>query len=113
MNGVPQFVYSIQSALCRFPANFADMNLENVSLESQCFLRDRDDVIALTHNVNKNLLYFVENTTKTISRVQLDDGQSPSVIVGGTGRVEGLNLHWLLCYCTSVFLIKVLTPIPK
>jgi len=83
------FVYSIGTALCRFPGNLPDMNLNDVTLDTQCFLTNRRAVLALGANIRENTLYFAENATKTISKVKLSRGESPEIIIGGTGVVEG------------------------
>ena len=85
----PMFVYSIGTALCRFPGNLPDMNLNDVTLDTQCFLTNRRAVLALGANIRENTLYFAENATKTISKVKLSRGESPEIIIGGTGVVEG------------------------
>ena len=86
------FIYSIGNALCRFPGNLPDMNLDDVSLDTQCFLANRKAVLAVGANVRENTLYFAENVTKTISKVKLSRGESPEIIVGGTGEVGGNSI---------------------
>ena len=94
----PQFIYTIGGALCRFPANLPHMSMRNMTMESQCFLNDRHGVLALATNTHQQMLYFSENRSKTISRVQLADGESPDIVVGGTGRVEGKDSYtWKIC----------------
>ena len=65
------------------------MNVANISLETQCFLSERNDALALTFNVHENAIYYSENRTKTISRVKFAAGEGPEIIIGGTGEVEG------------------------
>ena len=37
----PSHIYAIDSSICRYPANIADMKLDNVTLSSQCFMVDK------------------------------------------------------------------------
>ncbi len=89
------FVYAIGEALCRFPGNLPDMNLDLVSLDTQCFLTGRKGALALAFNYRENALYFSENVTRTISKVKLSRDETPVILIGGTGTVEGLVVDWL------------------
>jgi len=93
MSGIslPQVYYSIGEAICRFPVNFPDMNLEAVSLKNGCFLKDQVDrveFLAMAADMREGTLYLADNLTNTISRVHLGD-LSSDIIIGGTGVVEG------------------------
>ncbi|KAH9512773.1 hypothetical protein Btru_038165, partial [Bulinus truncatus] len=37
----PSHIYAIRDAICQYPANLADMSLTNITLDSQCFLEDK------------------------------------------------------------------------
>ncbi|XP_013405316.1 low-density lipoprotein receptor-related protein 4-like [Lingula anatina] len=93
--GAPQLIYSIGGAICRFQANLPDMSMTNISLDDQCFLKNRKNVVSLSCNVYEEAIYFAENVTRTISKVRLSHGEAPQVIAGGLGHVEGLAVDWL------------------
>ena len=69
--------------------------MQNVSLDTQCFLTHRRGVLALSFNVHNDIIYFSENKTKTISRVRMVTGEGPEIIIGGTGTVEGVIIRFL------------------
>ena len=87
----PQFIYSISTAVCHFPGNLPHMSVRNLSLDTQCFLTGRHEVLAVTIDIHQRVLYMAENKTKSISRLGLDGEETPEIIVGGTGCVEGKN----------------------
>jgi hypothetical protein len=76
-------------AICLYPANIADMSLDNVSLTSQCILRDRVGYLALTFDARENTLYFSGNYTSTVSKIPLEAGAKAHIIASGTGVVKG------------------------
>lgn len=87
---LPQVIYSIDHAVCHFPVNFPDMNVDDVDMNSACILDDvLSNVLAMSADVRQTSLYLAENRTKTIVRVQLGYNDSLDVIVGATGIVEG------------------------
>ncbi|XP_055868461.1 low-density lipoprotein receptor-related protein 4-like isoform X2 [Biomphalaria glabrata] len=91
----PSHVYAIQDAICQYPANLADMSLVNVSLDSQCFLEDKQGYTTLTFDARENMLYYFVNNTKIISRIPLEMGGRAKVVTGGSGEVKGMALDWV------------------
>ncbi|KAK7090164.1 hypothetical protein V1264_009998 [Littorina saxatilis] len=92
----PSHMYAIGVAICMYPANIADMSLDNVSLTSQCFLSDRYGYLALTFDAENNRLYYSGNYTSTIYSIPLETGSKASVVASATGSVRGLALDWVL-----------------
>lgn len=64
------------------------MSLENVSLDSQCFKRDRRGYFGLAFDARKHELFYSENATKTIGRINIDNEIGESLIKG-VGDVQG------------------------
>ena len=59
-------------------------------------------MLALSFNVRKDIIYFSENKTKTISRVRMVAGEGPDIIIGGIGTVEGKHVvHPCMPTCSS------------
>ncbi|XP_046577867.1 low-density lipoprotein receptor-related protein 4-like [Haliotis rubra] len=91
----PSHIYAVHDAICHYPANVADMSLLNVTLDKQCFLDKRHGYLALAFDARENFLYYSENNTKTISRINLEVGATAETVAGGTGVVAGLCLDWV------------------
>lgn len=91
----PSHIYAIRDSICQYPANLADMSLLNISLDSQCFLEDRQGYMTLTFDARENMLYYFGNNTKTISRIPLELGGKGKVVTGGSGEVKGMALDWV------------------
>ncbi|XP_025079316.1 low-density lipoprotein receptor-related protein 4-like isoform X1 [Pomacea canaliculata] len=91
----PSHLYAIGEAICQYPANMADMSLDNVTLTSQCFLAERYGYLALTFDGAQNMLYYSSNYTNTISAIPLETGAKAKIVAGGTGTVKGLALDWV------------------
>lgn len=86
----PYHVYSIHEGICHFPANLADMNINNVTLNNQCFLLDSKGYLALGMHAKSDTLYFsTNNTDKWINRVRMEYDAPLENIVGGVGIVQG------------------------
>jgi len=86
-----QIVYSIGDSICHFPVNFPDMNLDNVNLRSACITYSRANVLSLTADVRRGVLFIADNVTRTISQLHLSNADITEVIVGNTGIVEGIS----------------------
>ncbi|BFZ06046.1 hypothetical protein BsWGS_09085 [Bradybaena similaris] len=91
----PSHIYAIRDSICQYPANLADMSLTNVTLDSQCFLEDRQGYMTLAFDARENMIYYFGNNTKTISRLPLELGGKSKVITGSTGVVKGMALDWM------------------
>lgn len=92
----PYHVYSIHEGICHFPANLADMNINNVTLNNQCFLLDSKGYLALGMHAKSDTLYFsTNNTDKWINRVRMEYDAPLENIVGGVGIVQGIALDWV------------------
>lgn len=85
----PSHIYSIQDGICRFPANLPDMSLANITLSSQCFLKENRGYLALAYDSTENVLYYSENVTRSINRVRLEHKSTTEAIISGVGVVEG------------------------
>jgi len=105
----PSHLYAIGVAICMYPANIADMSLDNVSLTSQCILSDRYGYLALTFDAAENVLYYSGNYTNTISAIPLETGAKAKVVASGTGVVKGqwCPVFWKVssvkCMCVCMF----------
>ena len=65
-------------------------------------------MLALSFNVRKDVVFFSENKTKTISRVRMVAGEGPEIIIGGTGTVEGtrgVHIYIYLPVVHNVFVV--------
>ncbi|CAL1546616.1 unnamed protein product [Lymnaea stagnalis] len=95
----PSHIYAIRDSICQYPANLADMSLLNISLDSQCFLEDRQVMMCnVSHGqamMCNNMLYYFANNTKTISRIPLELGGKGKGVTGGSGEVKGMALDWV------------------
>lgn len=91
----PSHIYAIRDAICQYPANLADMSLMNITLETQCFIKIAKGYLALTYDTNNRLLYYSENKTNSIGRVQLRRGSYTDTIIRGVGEVRGLAYDWI------------------
>ncbi|XP_035828961.1 low-density lipoprotein receptor-related protein 6-like [Aplysia californica] len=92
---LPSHVYAINHYICQYPANLADMSLDHVTLDSQCFLKDNQGYLTLTFDARENMLYYFGNHTKTISRIPMELGGKGMVLTGGTSVVNGMALDWV------------------
>ncbi|KAL4220501.1 Low-density lipoprotein receptor-related protein 2 [Mactra antiquata] len=93
---MPSHIYAIGDAICQYPANMADMSLAGVSLESQCFFqRGRGGHYGLTFDAREHMLYYSENGTKSIRRINLEVNGTGTSVVKGVGDVQGLALDWV------------------
>lgn len=92
----PSHLYAIGEAICQYPANMADMSLDNVTLTSQCFLAERYGYLALTFDGAQNMLYYSSNYTNTISAIPLETGAKAKIVAGGTGTVKGKSQSYSL-----------------
>ncbi|KAJ8310212.1 hypothetical protein KUTeg_012077 [Tegillarca granosa] len=90
----PSHIYAIRDAICQYPAHIGDMSLVNITLDKQCFLKTSKGFLALTFDGEKQTLYYTENNTNSIGRVQLRRGAYTDTIIRGVGEVKGLALDW-------------------
>ncbi|KAL5004150.1 hypothetical protein ScPMuIL_017606 [Solemya velum] len=88
-------IYAIKDAICHYPANLPDMSLQNITMDTQCFLEANRGYLALTFSAKDQTLYYSENVTNSINRVNLQQGASTEAIMRGVGCVEGMSLDWL------------------
>lgn len=100
-------IYAIKDAICQYPANLPDMSLQNVTMDSQCFLEGSKGYMSLTFSAQDRTLYYSENATKSIHRVNLQHGASPETIMRGVGSVEG-NIPTMPILFKLIFSAKVL-----
>lgn len=94
----PSHFYAIGDSVCHYPANMADMSLENLTLSTQCFLGDKQHTpgyMTLTFDAAENMLYLYSNASKSILRLPLELGAKATAIEGGTGEVRGMSLDWI------------------
>ncbi|KAH9512769.1 hypothetical protein Btru_038157 [Bulinus truncatus] len=91
----PSHIYAIRDAICQYPANLADMSLTNITLDSQCFLEDKQGYTTLAYDARENMLYYFANNTKVINRITLEMGGRAQVVTGGSGEVKGMALDWV------------------
>ncbi|XP_061194926.1 low-density lipoprotein receptor-related protein 4-like [Saccostrea echinata] len=91
----PAHIYAINDAICQYPANFGHMSLKNVTLSKQCFIKTRKGFMALAYDGDQRMLFYSENVTKSISKVQLKRGEYTTTIVKGIGVVKGLAFDWM------------------
>ncbi|XP_060590191.1 low-density lipoprotein receptor-related protein 4-like [Ruditapes philippinarum] len=91
---MPSHIYAIGDAICYYPVNLPDMSLYNVSLDSQCFLQRGRGNFGLTFDAREHMLYYTENVTKSIGRINLVIGEPGASIIKGVGDVQGLALDW-------------------
>lgn len=92
---MPSHIYAIGDAICHYPVNLPDMSLYNVTLESQCFLQRGRGNFGLTSDAREHVLYYTENVTKSIGRINLEIGETGTSIIKGVGDVQGLALDWV------------------
>lgn len=85
----PSHIYAIRDAICQYPAQIGDMSLVNITLDKQCFLKTSKGFLALTFDGEKQTLYYTENNTNSIGRVQLRRGAYTDTIIRGVGEVKG------------------------
>lgn len=85
----PAHIYAIRDAICQYPANFGHMSLKNVTLDKQCFIKTRKGFMALAYDGDQRTLFYSENSTKSISKVQLRRGEYTQTIVKAIGIVKG------------------------
>lgn len=85
----PAHIYAIRDAICQYPANFGHMPLKNVTLDKQCFIKTRKGFMALAYDGDQRTLFYSENSTKSISKVQLRRGEYTQTIVKAIGIVKG------------------------
>ncbi|XP_052104944.1 low-density lipoprotein receptor-related protein 4-like isoform X2 [Mytilus californianus] len=90
----PSHIYAIRDAICQYPANLADMSLANITLETQCFIKIAKGYLALSYDSINGLLYYSENVTRSIGRVQLRRGSFTDTIIRGVGEIRGLAYDW-------------------
>ena len=88
----PSHIYAIRDAICQYPANLADMSLVNITLESQCFIKINKGYLALTYDSDNGVLYYSENKTKSIGRVQLRRGSFTDTVIRGVGEIRGTKI---------------------
>jgi hypothetical protein len=67
------------------------MSLYNVSLDSQCFLQRGRGNFGLTFDAREHMLYYTENVTKSIGRINLVIGEPGASIIKGVGDVQGIT----------------------
>ncbi|GAB1603458.1 low-density lipoprotein receptor-related protein 4-like isoform X1 [Argonauta hians] len=92
----PYHVYSMEEGICSFPPNLADVELENMTLNKQCFLLDNKGYLALGMHARRDMLYFsTNNTEKWINRVRMEYGATFEDLIGGVGIVRGISLDWV------------------
>lgn len=91
----PAHIYAIRDAICQYPANFGHMSLKNVTLDKQCFIKTRKGFMALAYDGDQRTLFYSENSTKSISKVQLRRGEYTQTIVKAIGIVKGLTFDWM------------------
>ncbi|XP_052784175.1 low-density lipoprotein receptor-related protein 4-like [Mya arenaria] len=91
---MPSHMYGIGEAICQYPVNLPDMSLTNVSLESQCFKRGRRGHYGLAYNVREQELFYTENVTNSIGRINLDV-EHGETIIKGVGDVQAMVLDWI------------------
>ncbi|KAH3870466.1 hypothetical protein DPMN_033654 [Dreissena polymorpha] len=90
---IPSHMYGIGDAICQYPVNLPDMSLTNVSLESQCFQRGRMGHYALAFNARTHELFYTENITGSIGRINIDNDLGDTIIKG-VGDVQAMVLDW-------------------
>lgn len=86
---MPSHIYAIGDAICHYPVNLPDMSLYNVTLDSQCFLQRGRGNFGLTFDAREHVLYYTENVTKSIGRINLEIGETGTSIIKGVGDVQG------------------------
>ncbi|KAK3090942.1 hypothetical protein FSP39_015919 [Pinctada imbricata] len=91
----PSHIYAIRDAICQYPANLGDMSLKNITLDRQCFLKKASGFLSLTFDSDENMLYYSENVTKSIKRVQLKKGSFTETLIKGIGEVKGMAFDWV------------------
>ncbi|XP_048744811.2 low-density lipoprotein receptor-related protein 4-like isoform X2 [Ostrea edulis] len=91
----PAHIYAIRDAICQYPANFGHMSLKNITLDKQCFIKTRKGFMALAYDGDQRTLFYSENVTKSISKVQLKRGEYTKSIIKGIGEVKGLAFDWM------------------
>ncbi|XP_052265927.1 low-density lipoprotein receptor-related protein 4-like [Dreissena polymorpha] len=90
---IPSHMYGIGDAICQYPVNLPDMSLTNVSLESQCFQRGRRGHYGLAFNARTHELFYTENITGSIGRINIDNDLGDTIIKG-VGDVQAMVLDW-------------------
>lgn len=90
----PAHIYAIRDAICQYPANFGHMSLKNITLDKQCFIKTRKGFMALAYDGDQRTLFYSENVTKSISKVQLKRGEYTKSIIKGIGEVKGENVYF-------------------
>lgn len=120
----PAHIYAISDAICQYPANFGHMSLKNVTLDKQCFIKTRKGFMALAYDGDQRTLFYSENSTKSISKVQLRRGEYTETIVKAIGVVKGTEkvgnitdvlylsniswvLFWFTCIVTEIWILWV------
>lgn len=91
----PSHIYAIRDAICQYPANLADMSLINITLETQCFIKIAKGYLALSYDSVNSVLYYSENNTHSLGRVQLRRGSFTDTIIRGVGEIRGLAYDWI------------------
>ena len=66
------------------------MSLYNVSLDSQCFLQNGRGYLGLTFDAREHILFYTENVTNSIGRINLELGETGETIMRGVGEVQGM-----------------------
>ena len=77
-----------KSAVCNFPANFADMIIAP-DQKVNCFLANRTFAVAMGMDIPSRLLFYSDFEKKTLERVRLLQGEAVDTIQAGVGSVEG------------------------
>lgn len=104
----PAHIYAIRDAICQYPANFGHMSLKNVTLDKQCFIKTRKGFMALAYDGDQRTLFYSENSTKSISKVQLRRGEYTQTIVKAIGIVKGTDNITDVLYLSNHQLSSVL-----
>jgi hypothetical protein len=92
----PSHIYAIRDAICQYPANLADMSLINITLETQCFIKIAKGYLALSYDSVNSVLYYSENNTHSLGRVQLRRGSFTDTIIRGVGEIRGKDWGFIM-----------------
>ncbi|XP_033116102.1 low-density lipoprotein receptor-related protein 4-like, partial [Anneissia japonica] len=93
----PRCIIGSTDAISMFYPNLIHSSLDDKQQYINRFLRRTKKIItAVTVDIYSNLLFFAEDTTKSISVIRIEKGAYPRIIHTYTGgRVDGMAVDWI------------------
>ena len=91
-----QIIYSIGPALCSFPGNIPNINLDTISLDNYCFLTPDKYITEITPDLHNLSLFLFDNETESVYELHMDKKPAyrSRILIKDVDNVVGLSYDW-------------------